>query len=77
MIEHVIGSYLGINHNSLRIWEKGELKIIPNKFGNIKTSLMISFKENEIIIGEKAKDEFIKSAKNTIYKIMKLIGKNN
>ncbi len=75
MIDQVIGIYLGINHISLGIWEKGEVKIIPNEFGNTKTPLIISFKENEIIIGEKAKDELTKSPKNTIYKIMKLIGR--
>ncbi len=76
MEDYSLGIDLGTTNSSIGIWINGKIEIIPDKETRSKlVPSIVSFTENEILIGEPAKNNLIKNYKNTIYNIMFLIGK--
>ena len=76
MTEASIGINLGLRNAIIGIYKINGVEIIYNEFGNNKIPLIISFQKGEILFGESAKNIINKNAKNSIYEINKLIGKN-
>ncbi len=76
MEDYSLGIDLGTTNSSIGIWINEKIEIIPDKESRSKLiPSIVSFTENEILIGEPAKNNLVKNYKNTIYNIMFLIGK--
>ena len=73
---YCLGIDLGTTKSSVGICINGKIEIIPDKETRNKfIPSVVSFTENDILIGESAKNNIEKNYKNTIYNIMILIGK--
>ena len=57
------------------VYQNGQVKIIPNEFGEKKTPSFVSFTETETLIGKAAKNQIEKNPKNTIFGVTRLIGR--
>ena len=51
------------------------MEIIPNELGNRITSSVIAFTDNELLIGEAAKNQATINPSRTLYDIKRLIGR--
>lgn len=69
----IIGIDLGTTNSAVAVIEGGEAKIIPNPEGNRTTPSVVSFKGEEIIIGDAAKRQAITNP-NTISSIKRHMG---
>ena len=74
--EIALGIDLGTTYSVMAILRNGEVEIIPNEIGENKTPSMVSFEENEILIGEQIESQLIRNPKNTIYSIKRLMGRD-
>ena len=74
--DYYAGIHLGITHSCLGIYFCGEVKIIPNLFGEPIIPSKIYFeKENKILIGDEIKGNRIEYKKNNlIYELLRFIG---
>ena len=75
MYHNSIGIYFGSDEFCIGSYFSNQIEIIQNFEHNTTTPSIVSFTENNILIGESAKNNMIKNPKNTIYGIRKLIGK--
>ncbi len=69
----IIGIDLGTTNSAVAVIEGGEAKIIPNPEGNRTTPSVVSFKGEEIIIGDAAKRQAITNL-NTVSSIKRHMG---
>ena len=74
--ELALGIDLGTTYSCVAVLRNGEVEIIPNEIGENKTPSMVSFEENEILIGEQIESQLIRNPKNTIYSIKRLMGRD-
>ncbi|WP_349401921.1 chaperone protein DnaK [Candidatus Phytoplasma solani] len=72
----IIGIDLGTTNSCVAIMEGGEAKVIPNAEGGRTTPSVVSFKGNDIMVGEIAKRQVITNP-NTISSIKRHIGETN
>ena len=74
--EHIIGIDLGTTYSCAAIWKNGNIEIIPNyETGERVTPSVVSFTENQRLIGQAAKNQITKNFTNTIYDSKRLIGR--
>ena len=66
----IIGIDLGTTNSCVSIYEGGEAKVIANPEGMRTTPSVVAFKNGEIIVGAKAKNQAITN-KDTISSICK------
>ena len=71
----IIGIDLGTTNSCVSIYEGGEAHVITNAEGGRTTPSAVSFKNGEIIVGEKAKRQALVN-KDTILSIKRLMGTN-
>ena len=77
MLDYIPGIDLGITESNIGIFLNVKVEIIPDKETSNKiVPSIVSFTNNEILIGEPAKKNIVKNYKNTINNVMFLIGKN-
>ncbi|MBS2126433.1 molecular chaperone DnaK ['Fragaria x ananassa' phyllody phytoplasma] len=71
----IIGIDLGTTNSCVAVMEGGEAKVIPNAEGGRTTPSVVSFKGNDIMVGEIAKRQAITNP-NTISSIKRHIGES-
>ena len=69
----IIGIDLGTTNSCVSIFEGGEAKVIANPEGMRTTPSVVAFKNNEIIVGQKAKNQMITNP-DTIHSIKRKMG---
>ena len=73
ILSKIIGIDLGTTNSCVSIWEGGEAKVIANPEGLRTTPSVVSFKNGEMIVGEKAKRQALVNP-DTISSIKRLMG---
>ena len=71
----IIGIDLGTTNSAVAVLEGGEAKIIPNPEGNRTTPSVVSFKNDEIQVGEVAKRQAVTNM-NTVSSIKRHMGED-
>ncbi len=69
----VIGIDLGTTNSCVAVYEGGEAKVITNPEGARTTPSVVAFKNDEIIVGQKAKNQMVTN-KDTISSIKRKMG---
>lgn len=72
----IIGIDLGTTNTAVAFYEGNNATIISNSEGYRTTPSIVSFKENEVIVGELAKRQKITNSTHTISSIKRKIGSN-
>lgn len=70
-----IGIDLGTTYSCVGVWLGDHVEIIANEKGHNTIPSWVSFAENEILIGQEAKEQANLNPKNTIFDVKRLIGK--
>lgn len=73
--EPYIGIDLGTTYSVCAIFKNGNVEIIPNDQGNRTTPSFILFDNEEIIVGDIAKNRAQINPKNTIFDVKRIIGR--
>ena len=71
----IIGIDLGTTNSCVSIYEGGEAKVIANPEGLRTTASVVAFKNGEIIVGQKAKNQMITNP-DVVYSIKRKMGTN-
>ncbi len=74
-MKKAIGIHLGLNNCCVGVWRNKKVEIAPNENGERTTPAIVSFTENNILIGELAKDRMTRNYENTVYDSKLLIGR--
>ena len=72
-MNNIIGIDLGTTNSCVSVFEGGEPKVISNPEGMRTTPSVVAFKNGEIIVGQKAKNQMITN-KDTIHSIKRKMG---
>lgn len=74
-MKRIIGIDLGTTNSCVSIMEGNSPKVIENQEGNRTTPSIVSYTNNEIIVGTLAKRQLLTNPENTLFSVKRLIGK--
>ena len=72
---NIIGIDLGTTNSCVAIYMNGRVEVIANSEGNRITPSYVNFSENEIIVGDAAKNMTNRDPENTVFDVKRLIGR--
>jgi len=72
----IIGIDLGTTNSVVGIMEGNDVKIITNPTGSRTTPSVVGFLTDEHVVGQRAKNQAITNAENTIFSIKRFMGRN-
>jgi molecular chaperone DnaK len=75
MKKATIGIDLGTGVSCVAVFENGTYKIIENSEGSRTTPSIVTYADNEILVGAAAKRQAVTNPTNTIYEVKRLIGR--
>ena len=71
----IIGIDLGTTFSCVGIFKNGQVEVIPNELGNRITPSVVSFTNEERLVGEAAKNQATINPTRTLYDVKRLIGR--
>ena len=71
----MVGIDLGTTYSCVGIYKNGSVEIIPNEFGNPTTPSFVTFTDEEILVGEAAKNQASMNPERSIFAVKPLIGR--
>ena len=71
----IIGIDLGTTYSCVGIFKNGQVEVIPNELGNRITPSVVSFTDEERLVGEAAKNQATVNPTRTLYDVKRLIGR--
>lgn len=73
MNNKLLGIDLGTAYSCVAVFQDGQVKIIPNDHGNLMTPSYVAFTDDDILIGDAAKNQLARNPDNTVFDMMRLI----
>ncbi|CAD6198015.1 unnamed protein product [Caenorhabditis auriculariae] len=69
-----VGIDFGTCYSTVGVFRNGEVEIIPDADGNLRTPSFVAFSGQDVLVGQAAKNQVENNAENTVYNVLRLLG---